>query len=641
MGSILLAALLIIIPAIGMLLGLFLSRLEDSYAAEGKTRDWILFIFIFVPTVIISFMLFNHLHTPASYEIEWLPGISIGLRVNEVAIVFATIITSLSALLALYSINYMTYDQHRSRYWFFYQLVLTAMMMVVFSNNLFWLFGGIEVAAIAAFFLISHWHRKSGEEGEKAGKAAIRYLIMSVIGDIFILIGFSFILVAFNTPNIDEVISMWMHPPLRIIGKSSSATRLLIKMFIAIGALIKSAQIPILLWPIGGSKKDYDLAKAPLPVATNLVAISVGNIGIYLLCSLYPLFSRRGTEIGTGVPIFHEAPFILIGWFAIISLFVVIGMLLFTKNINRVAIGAAIAQMSFALLGFSSASKLGFTATVFQLITGIPTVIALSLVFGMVIESLRIKDLSRVCGLKDKYPLLHLLGIFSLISYLGIFPSGMYFSKDMIFEALRTSGIFSSFALMILGILGSLLLAFALTKIFMKIFYGQMGDEYSMRPLNSVSITSTGISLGWAMVSGLALILVGYPSPYLFSGLLGKQFELNYGSPFTANLVTSPIVLGLTITAFLIPYFLYRDGSGSKLEKLRNSKVIIALRSFFVSGFYLDTIYETIIFKPINFLSKLVAWTRIKAPFASVVWAVLSVALLVSIFALVGGLSLG
>ncbi|MBN1328619.1 MAG: hypothetical protein JXA54_04015 [Candidatus Heimdallarchaeota archaeon] len=639
MSGLTLAALLIIIPVVGAFLGIIFGRLEDAYAAEGKTRDWLVFILIFLPSIIISFILFKYLHIPSDYSVSWLPGIAIGLRINEISIVLACAVICLSALLALYSISYMNYDRNRTRYWFFFQLTVSAMMLILFSNNLYWMFGGIEVAAIGAFFLISHWYKKSGEEGEKAGKAAIRYLIMSVIGDIFILIGFSFILVAFKTPIISNIIKIWSQQPIRIVGETSRVTRLLIKLFIAIGALIKSAQIPFLLWPIGGQKLDYDISKAPLPISSSLISVTVGNIGLFLLCIFHPIYSSKGLEVGTNIDLYHHAPFMLIGWLAIFSLIVIIGFLLVAKSINRVTIGASITQLSLAFLSLSTNTTLGFVGTIFQIIVGAPTVIALTLVFGSVIESLRIKDISRVAGIKDKHPLLHLLGIFSLASFAGIFPSSMYFSKDMIFEALRTSAIPAHWALYILTIICSVFVIFALMKTYLQIFYGKVTQDYSTRPLNYLSLISIGAVLSWSMISGMVLILIGYPKPFLFSGLLGRIFTLSYDSPFTANFISSPLILLTSIVAFLTGYFVYRDGEGNILLKFKNSKFILSLNKFFTNGLYFDNVYEILLFRPIDFLGRFFSWTRIKAPFGSIIWAVLSLVLLVCIFLIMGGTS--
>ena len=82
---------------------------------------------------------------------------------------------------------------------------------------------------------------------------------------------------------------------------------------------------------------------------------------------------------------------------------------------------------------------------------------------------------------------------------------------------------------------------------------------------------------------------------------------------------------------------LYRDGKAVLFDKIRNTKFVSLTRKFFANGMYLDNVYEVSLFQPINFLSRFFAWTRIKAPFASIIWAVLALALLVSIFAVLGG----
>ncbi len=636
-NSIILAALLIIIPAFGTLFGLFLSRLEDSIAAEGKTRDWLLFIFIFLPSAIISFIMIGQIHQLANYPLNWLPGLSIGIRTTELAVVFACIVACLSALLALFSIAYMRYDRNRSRYWFFFQLTLSAMMVAIFSNNLFWLFGGVEVASISAFFLISHWHQKSGEEGEKTSKAAIRFLIMSVFSDIFLLLGFSFLMFSFKTSDLYFLSLNWFNEPARLIIGSSNTTRLLIKILIVFGSLIKSAQFPLLLWTLSGKEKDNDLAKAPLPAAIYLISVIIGNLGLYIISILYPLFSTIGFESETGLELFHNSPFIIMGWFAIATLIIIAGYILTTNNLNRVVIGIATAQVSFSFLGLSASSDLGLTAAIFQLLTSTPICVAIALIFGQVIDSLRIKDISRIKGFKGHSPFLYWMGILSIVSFAGIFPTSTYFSKDMLFEALNSSSIPSSIGLVILTLIMNLVFIFALVKTFLKIFHGEMSDQYSTRPLRFESVIGTVLAVGWAINSGLVLLFYGFPSSHMTGGILGTRIELPYDSPIFSNWILSPIVLILSLAILIGTFSLYYDGKGSILERINKSKFTSFFRLAFDNGLYIDNIYEFIIFQPINFLSKFLTWIRIKAPFISIIWAILSVILLVSIFILIGG----
>ena len=120
MNTIVLLALEIFIPLGGSLLALFLSQLQDNIKAQGKTRDWMLFILIFLPTAIISFFLLPYIHDQVSYSLSWLPGLQLGIRLNEIVTVFVCIISNLSALVALYSIIFMADDSRRTSFWFFY-----------------------------------------------------------------------------------------------------------------------------------------------------------------------------------------------------------------------------------------------------------------------------------------------------------------------------------------------------------------------------------------------------------------------------------------------------------------------------------------------------------------------------------------
>ena len=93
----------------------------------------------------------------------------------------------------------------------------------------------------------------------------------------------------------------------------------------------------------------------------------------------------------------------------------------------------------------------------------------------------------------------------------------------------------------------------------------------------------------------------------------------------------------LSLATLIGTFFLYRDCKGSLLEKIKKTKLVSFFTLAFNNGLYIDNIYEFVVFEPINFLSKFLTWTRIKAPFFSIIWAILSVVLLVSIFIIIGG----
>jgi hypothetical protein len=85
-------------------------------------------------------------------------------------------------------------------------------------------------------------------------------------------------------------------------------------------------------------------------------------------------------------------------------------------------------------------------------------------------------------------------------------------------------------------------------------------------------------------------------------------------------------------------FFLYRDGSGKKLDTIRNNPIIKKLHAFFANGMYLDRIYQTIIVYPISAISKLVALNRLAAHFWAIIWVIFALIMLVATLVLVGGL---
>ena len=637
MNGLLLAFLTILIPFAGTFLSLFLSQLEDYIAAEGKTRDWALFILVFLPTVIVSILLLPSLHDSVSSYHLWLPNLYLGIRISELSIAFAIIIASCSALLALYSIFYMTEDRNRTRYWFFLQLALAGMMLAIFANNLYWMFGGFEIVSLSAFFLISHFHQKRSEEGEKTSKAGVRYFIISMIGDVFLIIAISFIVRAFGSPVFIDIFDDWVRSPRNIIGSSSSDTRLLIEIFLVLGALIKSGQFPLLLWSLNGNGKDIDIAKAPLPIGAFLITVTLGNSGLFILSNFYPLFTLTGFEKYSSIELFSNVPFLLIGW-TVICTMIIATLLLFTSdNLNRIMASASTIQMGFAFLGLSSANQLGFVGSIFHLYSFIPSAIALCVIFGMMYESLKRTTVSRISGLRENNKALEVMGLMALLTFVGIFPTSIYFSRDMIFKSLIESIIPSSLALLIISIICLALLVFTLSKNLMKTLYGELDNDIQINLPNIFSFGIEGLTLLWGCIAGVILLFIGWPTPRFVRGLLNTEIQLGYDFPIFSNWIISIIVLLLIPIIFTLTYFAYRDGTGKIFHKIRESKFMRILSSAIENMFYLEAIYLYGFTKSAKYISKFITNTRLKSSALIVIFAVFALIALFVILFILGG----
>lgn len=638
MNSMLLLALEIFIPLGGSLLSLFLSQLQDNIAAQGKTRDWMLFVLVFLPTAIISFLLLPAIHDQISYSFAWLPGLELGIRLNEITTVFVCIISNLSALVALYSIVFMSDDSRRSSYWFFYLITQSFMTLGILANNLFLMFFAFSAVTISTFFLISHWHRKSGEEGEKAAKAAIRFMIINAIADILLLIGFGVLIYAFGTYQIEELLTAWKNPPIQVLNGSSGGTRILIEVFVTLGVIVKSAQFPLLFWPISGKNPDNDLAKAPFPVSMLVSTVTSLNIGFYILSIFFPLFSYRGREAITDIPIFSITPFLLIGWFAIITIIYSIRITLTSKNLTRIALSAVLTQLSFTFLGFSAANPLGYMAAINHLVITIPTMIATFVIFGIIINSLKLKEITRIGGIRKRYPILFVMGIIAMLTYSGVFPTSLFFSKDMIFNALLTSRVPSTLFILIIGFIAILGSIFALGKSFMKIFFGEVKDtDYLIRPIKYTSYIVLGGTLLWGILAGILFLLVGYPDPMFISGLMHKPTVLDYAAPIFSNWSLSILGMLLPFAILIGTFFMYRDGQGKIFDKFRNWKPVVLFKKFYENGMYVDLAYYRAFSWTFGSVGKMASASRIRSLFAGIMWTIFSVILLIAILYLVGG----
>ena len=176
-----------------------------------------------------------------SLEVNW------SMKIDSLSAVMLVVVTSVSALVHIYSIGYMSHDPHKPRFMAYLSLFTFAMLMLVTADNFIQLFFGWEGVGLCSYFLIGFWFKK-----ESANKAAIKAFVVNRVGDFGFALGIFLIFYLFGTVNYTEVfaeIPNIADKNLVFLGITFNAVDL-ICLLLFIGAMGKSAQILLHTWSV-------------------------------------------------------------------------------------------------------------------------------------------------------------------------------------------------------------------------------------------------------------------------------------------------------------------------------------------------------------------------------------------------------
>ncbi len=210
------------------------------------------------------------------------------LRVDALTAVMLVVITSVSALVHLYSWGYMAEDPDQPRFFAYLSLFTFAMLMLVTADNLVQMFFGWEGVGLASYLLIGFWFRKPS-----ANAAAIKAFVVNRVGDLGFMMGIFGTFLVFGTVSIPAILEAAPGMAGSTIGflgyRLDTMTVLCILLFI--GAMGKSAQLGLHTWL-------PDAMEGPTPVSALIHAATMVTAGVFMVCRLSPMFETSPTALG-------------------------------------------------------------------------------------------------------------------------------------------------------------------------------------------------------------------------------------------------------------------------------------------------------------------------------------------------------
>ena len=377
------------------------------------------------------------------------------LRVDTLTAVMLVVITTVSALVHLYSWGYMEEDPDQPRFFAYLSLFTFAMLMLVTADNLVQMFFGWEGVGLASYLLIGFWFKKPS-----ANAAAIKAFVVNRVGDLGFMLGIFGTFLVFGTTSIPEILEAAPAMSGATIGfmgyRMHTMDILCILLFI--GAMGKSAQLGLHTWL-------PDAMEGPTPVSALIHAATMVTAGVFMVCRLSPMFETAPvalamvTFIGAATCIF-AATIGTTQW-----------------DIKRVIAYSTCSQLGYM---FFAAGVGAYGVAMFHLFTHAFFKALLFLGAGSVIHAMHHEqDMRYYGGLRKKIPLTFWAMMFGTLAItgVGVYHLGAgfagFWSKDAILEVAFARGTeLGTFAFW-MGVFAALLTSFYSWRLMFLTFWGK------------------------------------------------------------------------------------------------------------------------------------------------------------------------
>ena len=503
--------------------------------------------------------LFTFINT-GSFKIDF------AFQADSLSCLFLLIITGVGFLIHVYSTSYMHEEplEHYGRYFAYLNLFVFSMLMLVLGANYVIMFIGWEGVGLCSYLLIGFWFKN-----DSYNYAAKKAFFMNRIGDLGFLIAVFWMLSKLGTANYSEVFEN--------AGKLSSADVTAITLLLFVGAIGKSAQIPLYTWL-------PDAMAGPTPVSALIHAATMVTAGIYMIARSHVLYSL--SEVSQNV--------VAIVGLATAILAATIAM--YQNDIKKVLAYSTVSQLGFMFLALGVGA---YTTGVFHVMTHAFFKALLFLGAGSVIHAMGgEQDITRMGGLRKKMPVTYSTFLIGVLAISGFpFTSG-FISKDEILLAVYAHNHvlfwFAAFA----AVLTAIYMFRLLMLIFLGEFRGVHEQEHHLHESPS-TITRTLIILAvLAAIGGFVQLPAAfgghdYLNEFLKTAVPAAVHE-DAASAIREYYLLGGTIIGLIIVfAFTRKYFAVKtfDGTYSGFRKVLADK------------WYVDELYDAVIVKPLDKLA--------------------------------------
>ncbi len=494
--------------------------------------------------------------------------IPFAFQVDQLSSLFLLIITGIGFLIHLYSTAYMHEEepQHFGRYFAYLNLFVFSMLLLVLGANYVIMFIGWEGVGLCSYLLIGFWFKNNNYN-----YAAKKAFVMNRIGDLGFLLAVFWLIFKLGTATYIDVFAQ--------VGQLSSFDITAITALLFVGAMGKSAQIPLYTWL-------PDAMAGPTPVSALIHAATMVTAGIYMIARSNILYTMApGTQslvamVGLATAIFAAT------------------IAIKQNDIKKVLAYSTVSQLGYMFLGLGVGA---YTGAVFHVMTHAFFKALLFLGAGSVIHAMHHEqDIRKMGGLKKYMPITHITFLLACLAIAGIPPFSGFFSKDeILMAALAKNPIYYY-----LGLGGALMTAFYMFRLYTLTFLGgfrgtheqehHLHESPSAMTIPLIVLAILSVVGGWVGIPELfakdAHSLEHFLAP-IFAGstAMAEQHHLEPSQEW---------IYLLGSTALIIVVIVYAINSYKKYQPTTEEST--GLGVVLENKWYVDELYDAVIVNPLN-----------------------------------------
>ena len=572
-----LVTLIPLFPLAGFLFIIFFGKglSKNFIGAVGSSAILLSFI---VSVLVFSTQL--HGANPTTVKaFDWITAgsldIDISFLVDPLSSIYLLFITGVGFLIHVYSIGYMHKDEGFNRFIAYLNLFVFFMLILILGDSYLTMFVGWEGVGLCSFMLIGFWYKDM-----KNNDAAKKAFIVNRIGDLGLILGMCLLFAYSGTLRYDELFISG-----RAIGGLPADVATAIGILLFIGAMGKSAQIPLHTWL-------PDAMAGPTPVSALIHAATMVTAGIYMVARSSNLYAMTATASD------------LITWAGILTSLLGATIALTQNDIKKVLAYSTVSQLGlmFVALGLGA-----YSTAVFHVITHAFFKALLFLGSGSVIHGMGgEQDIRRMGGLKKHMPTTHLTFLIGTIAIAGIFPFAGFFSKDQIIAVA-----FEENKLMfVLGLVVSACTAFYMFRLYFLTFTGKFRGTHDQEHHLHESPTSMTLPLIILAVLSVVGGFIGLPhavgeSLHMHWHWLDHYLDGTVVMPgLHMDLNTELMLMGLaTVIAGGGIYYAWLKYAKRGELALEDNEISSFSHKLLLNKYWFDELYDALIRKPVDAIS--------------------------------------
>jgi NADH-quinone oxidoreductase subunit L len=503
------------------------------------------------------------------------------LRVDTLTAVMLVVVSTISALVHLYSIGYMDEDPYRPRFFSYLSLFTFAMLMLVTADNLVQLFFGWEGVGLMSYLLIGFWYQKPS-----ANAAAIKAFVVNRVGDFGFGLGIFAIFALIGSTDFETIFAGapgLTGKTIDFFGWHADALTLTC-LLLFMGAMGKSAQFLLHTWL-------PDAMEGPTPVSALIHAATMVTAGVFMVARLSPLFELAPNAQA------------VVMFFGATTAFFAATVGLVQNDIKRIVAYSTCSQLGYMFVAMGAGA---YSVGMFHLFTHAFFKALLFLGSGSVIYAMHHEqDIRNMGGLKDRIPFTYIVMVIGTLALTGFPLTAGYFSKDAIIESAYASPNPMAFYGFVMTVVAAGLTAFYSWRLIFKTFHGEPHDREHYEAAHESPLWML-IPIG---VLAAGSLLAGFPFKELFAGHGVEDFfreSLKMNPNIIEEMHHIPAAIGYLPTLMMaigayISYVFYIRRPYVPVELANQHQM---LYQFLLNKWYFDELYDLIFVRPVKWLGR-------------------------------------